>query len=144
MKISDAGHALTQGFEQCRLTAYWDALGKVWTVGWGATGKDICQWTVWTQEQADMEYMARRSGDEASVNRHVTVSISQGQFDALCDFVYNDGDGAFEESTLLRLLNDGQIMAAAAEFIKWDHSGGVVVPGLLRRRIAERDMFLSS
>jgi len=44
---------LVQHFESCELEAYWDPTGKVWTCGWGTTGKDVIQGTVWTQAQAD-------------------------------------------------------------------------------------------
>jgi len=67
--------------------------------------------------------------------------MSQGIFDSLCDFTFNLGIGSLEHSTLLKLLNTGQYLAAAAEFDKWDHAGGKEVAGLLRRRQAEENEF---
>jgi lysozyme len=75
------------------------------------------------------------------VNNLVNVPLTQGQFDALVDFVYNLGVGNFESSTLLRDLNAGDMDAAANEFDKWDHVSGQVVAGLLRRREAETKEF---
>lgn len=132
---------LTEGFEACRLVAYWDKLGKVWTVGWGATGDGISSGTVWTQEQADDWLKARYAANAAKINQIVNVQLTQGEFDALCDFAYNAGLGALEGSTLLRLLNAGDYAGAALEFDKWDRAGGSVVAGLLRRREAETQEF---
>ena len=65
------------------------------------------------------------------------VPLTQGEFDALTDFVFNCGCGAFAGSTMLRLLNAGDYQSAAGQFDLWDHAGGQVVAGLLRRREAE-------
>lgn len=77
-----------------------------------------------------------------SVNRSVTVPLSQNQFDALVSFAFNVGVGAFEGSTLLKVLNLGEYKAAAQQFLRWDHVNGRVVQGLLERRIAEQKRFL--
>jgi GH24 family phage-related lysozyme (muramidase) len=76
------------------------------------------------------------------VNRRVTVPLGQDEFDALVDFVFNLGSSAFAGSTLLRKLNAGDFVAASAEFVKWGHAGGQLVPGLLRRRHAEQQLFM--
>ena len=39
--------------EGLRLTAYWDPIGNVWTVGWGSTGPAVHEGTVWTLEEAE-------------------------------------------------------------------------------------------
>jgi lysozyme len=67
--------------------------------------------------------------------------MTQGVFDSLVDFCYNCGIGAFSGSTMLKLLNTGQNDEAANEFAKWSHASGVVVAGLLRRRLAEKEEF---
>jgi lysozyme len=141
MQYSSAGLALTKSFEGCKLSAYQDSKG-VWTIGFGHTSGvqpgDTC-----TQEQADVWLMQDIQWAVTVVNSHVTAPLTQGQFDALCDFVYNCGSGNFEHSTLLGLLNSEDYQGAANEFCKWDHAGGVVVPGLLRRRQAEEVEFNS-
>ncbi len=142
MRYSKAGLLLTERFEQCRRVAYWDALGKVWTIGWGHTGPEVVEGLEWTQEQCDAQVDIDDAKAVACVNRVVTVCLSQGEFDALVDFAFNCGDGNFEGSTLLRLLNQGDYSGAAIEFDKWDHAGGKEVAGLLRRREAETQEFL--
>ena len=141
MEYSKQGLALTEEFESCRLTAYWDDLGKVWTIGWGTTGPDIVEGLEWTQNQADTALVTRYVAAESTVNRLVTVQLTQGEFDALCDFEYNAGGGALADSTMLKLINAGDFTNASLEFDKWDHAGGKVVAGLLRRREAETQEF---
>ena len=77
------------------------------------------------------------------VNQLVTIELSQNEFDALVDFVFNLGATSFAGSTLLRDLNGGNIAGAAGEFQKWDHAGGRVLAGLLRRRLSESTLFQS-
>ena len=59
--------SLAKASEGCRLTAYWDAFGKVWTVGWGATGPDVKEGTVWSQQHADSRLLQRLAMDFAKV-----------------------------------------------------------------------------
>lgn len=58
---------LAKASEGCRLTAYWDAFGKVWTVGWGATGPDVKEGTTWSQQHADFRLLQRLAMDFARV-----------------------------------------------------------------------------
>lgn len=76
-----------------------------------------------------------------AVRRYVTVPLTQGQFDALVDFAYNAGAKNLQTSTLLKKLNARDYAGAAAEFAKWVHGGGKVLPGLVKRREAERKLF---
>jgi GH24 family phage-related lysozyme (muramidase) len=80
---------------------------------------------------------------EQGVNQLVKVIISQGQFDALVSFAYNLGLRSLSTSTLLRKLNAGDKQGAANEFGKWVNAGGVRLNGLVKRREAERKLFLS-
>lgn len=79
---------------------------------------------------------------ENDVLKVVRVKLTQGQFDALVSFAYNVGSRALSTSTLLKKLNAGDIKGAADEFLRWNKSGGKVMPGLNNRRKAERDVFL--
>jgi GH24 family phage-related lysozyme (muramidase) len=81
---------------------------------------------------------------QVAVERAVTRQLTQGQFDALTSFAYNVGVGGLRTSTLLRLFNEGHTQQAADEFPKWSRAGGHVLAGLLRRREAERELFLSA
>ncbi|HTW50156.1 MAG TPA: lysozyme [Acidobacteriaceae bacterium] len=139
---SGNGLSLTEQFEGCELTAYQDQVG-VWTIGYGHTGPDVVAGLTITQDQAQALLAQDVQSAAACVNNSVTVQLSQDEFDALVDFVFNLGVGAFEGSTLLRDLNAANFTAAAAEFDLWDHAGGAVIAGLLRRRQAETALFES-
>lgn len=140
MDYSKQGLALTEGFESCRLTAYRDIKG-VLTIGYGHTGLEVVAGLVWTQNQADTALVCDTQHAVNTVNRLVNVELSQTAFDALVDFVFNVGSGNFAGSTMLKLINSGNLDAAAEEFDKWDHASGQVVAGLLRRRKAEKQEF---
>lgn len=128
--------------EGCRLKAYADT-GGVFTIGYGATGPDIHPGTTWTQEHAETRLAEDVARFEKAVDELVTVPITDNQRAALISFAFNLGAHALAGSTLLKKLNAGDKMGAAAEFIRWDRAGGVEVPGLLRRRHNEADLFLS-
>lgn len=130
---------LTERFEGDILTAYPDPAsgGAPWTIGYGHTGPDVYQGLVWTQGQADAALQADLAWAEAAVSREVTVPLSQNQADALIDFVFNEGETNFHQSTLLAKLNQGDYDGADAEFQKWDKAAGRFMQGLLNRREAE-------
>lgn len=142
MQYSKTGLELTESFEGCRLEAYRDIKG-VLTVGFGHTGDDVMEGLVWTQEQAYAQLLKDTQHAQDIVNRLVTIELTQPAFDSLVDFVFNVGSGNFESSTLLKLLNAGNLEAASDEIDKWDHASGQVVAGLLRRREAETKEFNS-
>ena len=78
---------------------------------------------------------------ERQVNHMVTAPIQQHQFDALMSFAYNVGTGSLRGSTLLKRVNAVEYVSAEFEFDRWVRSKGKVLPGLVRRRAAERAMF---
>ncbi len=96
-----------------------------------------------TGQQADAFLREDLAVAELAVNTNVKAQMSQGQFDALVSFVFNVGAGNFVRSTLLRKLNAGDYDGAVAEFGCWVFAGKTVLPGLVRRRAAERELFLS-
>lgn len=140
--MSPDGLAILQYFESCRLEAYWDADGKVWTIGWGDTGPDVVEGLRITQAEAD-ERLRRRLAREfvPGVLAALTRSVNQAQLDAMVDLAYNIGVSAFQGSTLLRLFNAGDQVGAAEQFLRWNKSGGKVLLGLRRRRAADRARF---
>lgn len=142
MKISQAGIDLIKRFEGCKLAAYQDVVG-VWTVGYGTTGADVCKGLQITEKEAETRLLVHLQGVQDAINALVSVPLTQGEFDALCSFVYNIGETAFRKSTLLRKLNDSDYDGAAAEILRWDKAGGAPVIGLTRRRHAEKDLFES-
>jgi lysozyme len=144
MKTSPAGIKTIIEFEACRLEAYRDAATPpVWTVGVGHTGPGVTQGLRITQQRAEDLLAADLLTFELAVSRAVTVPLAQCQYDALISFTFNVGVGSLLSSTLLKNLNAGDYRLAADQFLKWIHAGAEVLPGLMRRRAAERTLFLS-
>ena len=143
LRLSDDGLRLVEGFEGFRPDWYADPAG-VQTIGFGWTGALPAAYRV-PLSLADGRRLLRETVGryEDAVRRLVAVPLSQRQFDALVSFAYNLGEGSLAESTLLRLLNVGDAWAAAREFDRWIYGGGVVLPGLVRRRAQERALFES-
>lgn len=133
---------LTKQYEGCRLDSYQDVVG-VWTIGYGCTGKDIGPGMVWTQEQVDSELMKRLEQAQLDILACTKVKLNPNQLDALADFVYNLGVHAYIRSTLKEKLEAGDPTGASNEFIKWCYAGSTISLGLVRRRKAEKAMFLS-
>lgn len=87
-----------------------------------------------------LEYGCRAA--EVAVAALVKVPLTENQFSALVSLVYNIGSGNFQTSTLRMKLNRGEYDEAAGEFWKWRRSTlGQILPGLVRRREAERELF---
>lgn len=142
LKTSQKGIDLIAQFEGCKTQAYYDIVG-VLTIGYGHTGADVKKNMIITQEQAQTLLKSDLLRFETTVNHYVTVPLTQNQFDALVCFVYNVGSGNFSSSTLLKLLNAGNYVGAADQFVRWNKAGGQVVNGLTNRRLAEKQLFLS-
>lgn len=146
MRASENGINLIKQFEGCRLTAYQDSVG-VWTIGYGWTqpvdGKPIAKDMIITQQKANQLLTEGVAQYEKGVTNLVTVQLNQNQYDALVDFAYNLGVNALKGSTLLKKLNAGDYAGAANEFTKWNKAGGKELAGLMRRREAEKSLFLS-
>lgn len=133
---------LVKDFEGCKLTAYKDIVG-IWTIGYGATGEGIDKGVVWTQEHAEADLLSRLEKIQSRIKELVKRELNQNQLDALTSFSYNLGVASLKLSMLLRCINMGHFEDAAHEFQKWCHAGGKVIPGLIRRREAERKLFVS-
>lgn len=156
MKTSLNGRSLIERFEGCILQAYDDHNDQIvqpgetvhgtLTIGYGhtsAAGAPIVfiGQTI-TKDEADSILSADLEKVEREVTSLVNVPINQDQFDALVSFHFNTG--ALGRSTLLKDLNQSQYSEAADQFLVWDHEGTTVIEGLLRRREAERALFLST
>ncbi|CAI1527524.1 lysozyme [Serratia plymuthica] len=140
MKIDVNGLNLIKEFEGLRLQAY-KCPADIWTIGYGHTA-DVSANDVITEEDAIFLLRQDVAESERAVNKYVHVPLTQNQFDALVSFVFNLGVGNFRTSTLLKKLNAGDDDGAAQEFGRWIHAGGKALPGLVRRREAERALFL--
>jgi lysozyme len=96
-----------------------------------------------SQDEAEQLLRIDIGGAYNCVSQNVTADLSPNQTAALISFAYNVGCGAFRQSTMLRLLNDGDIEGAAAQFPQWIHAGGLVNTGLVSRRDQEQELFNS-
>jgi len=147
MQVSARGLDLIAKFEGLRLKAYPDpgTGNEPWTIGYGTTvypdGRKVKKGDVITKAQA-LEYLQHDTRRFANaVGQVVSVPLNQNRFDALVSFTYNVGISAFSRSTLLRKINAREYEAAEAEFDKWVYAAGKVLPGLVTRRKAERELF---
>lgn len=141
MRMGNKGLALIKKFEGCKLEAYICPAGVI-TIGYGHT-KTADKGMVIDQQEADRLLAYDLSEFERGVESLVQVDVTQNQFDALVSFAFNLGLGALAKSTLLKKVNARDVNGAAQEFLKWNKAGGKVLTGLVRRREAERELFLS-
>jgi lysozyme len=143
-RTSPAGIELIKAHEGLRLAAYPDpgTGGEPWTIGYGHTG-GVRPGDRITADEAERILRDDLAWAEQAVAERVSpmVDLTQHQFDALVSLVFNIGRGAFERSTLLRKINTADVEGAAREFSRWVHAGGRVLPGLVRRRQAEAELF---
>ena len=137
----DAGTQLIKDSEGCKLKAYKCPAG-IWTIGYGHTGPDVYAGKVITQQEAEviLENDLKKFVD--GVDQLVTVQLTKNQLGALVSFAFNVGLGALKNSTLLKILNQGRYADAAEQFLRWNKAGGKELPGLTKRREAERSLFL--
>ena len=147
MKTSKAGLDLIKQFESFRAAPYLCSAG-VPTIGYGTTVypngiKVKLSDQKITQQLAETFLQHHVNAIEKDVSKLVKVTLTQNQFDALVSFAYNVGLGAFRDSTLLKLLNAGDIDNASKQFERWNKAGGKVSNGLIRRRKAEKALFLA-
>lgn len=142
MDLSQSIKDKIKGWEGCRLTAYRCPAG-VLTIGYGHTGKDVTPGKRITQAEADALFNEDIAKFAASVEPLVAgVNLNNNQFDALVSLAYNIGVGAFRNSTLLKFVKaNPDDEAIRREFLRWDKSGGRVLPGLSKRRLAEANHY---
>lgn len=142
MKINKAGLELIKAFEGLYFESYVCPAG-VWTIGYGHTG-DVEEGSVITETEAEELLVEDLRDAESTVDSElVKVKLNGNQFSALVSFVFNVGSGAFSDSTLLKMLNNSEYQGAADQLLRWNKAGDETLPGLTRRRQAERRLFLS-
>ena len=136
---------LARIFENCCLVAYPDVDG-VWTIAWGHT-KNVKEGDTCTQVQADqwlleeLNEAATKLCSPIGIPTALLPVITQNQFDALTDWVYNLGIEAFLKSTARKFLLQQKFTQVAQALLNWDEAGGRPLAGLLRRRLAEQALF---
>ena len=139
MEIGRLGINLIKEFEGIKLKSYRCPAG-VLTIGYGHTG-DVYEDQIIDLCEAEEILRQDLEKFEDAVSDAVTVTLNQNQFDALVSFTYNVGAGAFRKSTLLKLLNQNKHAEAAEQFLRWNKACGMVLAGLTRRRLAEKELF---
>lgn len=136
---------LIEQFEGFSSVAYKCPAG-IWTIGYGSTmidGVPVVEGQVIIRQKALDDLYQRVAELAKQIDKLVDVDLTNNQLNALIDFCYNLGIGNFRLSALLKKLNQENYQGAADELLRWNKSGGKVLPGLTRRREAERDLFLS-
>lgn len=138
---------LVKRFEGFRASAYLCPAG-VWTIGYGATygpdGNRVTKDTPDIDEDGAERLLQRDLGHSAaSVSRMVKVPLSDEQSGALASFAFNLGAGALKASTLLRRVNAMEWEDVPYQFSRWVFAGGRKLPGLVRRRAAEAELWQS-
>lgn len=140
MNLTEDGISLIKKYEGLRLKAYKCPAG-ILTIGYGHT-EGVEEGTQITEEEADKMLQKDLEAFCKGVRDAVEVQLTDSQFSALVSFAFNLGVHALKRSSLLRYLNEKAYQLAADEFPKWVYAGGKKLPGLVKRRVEEREMFL--
>lgn len=149
MQTSDKGIEFVKGWEQLRLIVYRDGVDKA-TVGWGhlvGIRDGLRLGDTISRERAD----ALLASDLLLVDDaldSLPIALEQHEHDALASWLFNCGIGVLRTSTLSRQLQLGLKSAAADQLLRWDKGhdatgATITLPGLTKRRQAERRLFLT-
>ena len=147
MIVSKNGLDIIKEFESFRAKAYLCPSG-IPTIGYGSTyypdGKKVTLQDKEITEQKAFEILEYISNKDfgSNINKVVKVPLNQNQFDSLVSFSYNIGTKNFNWSTLLKKLNLSDYQGSSLEFARWNKSGEKVLSGLVKRRLAEKELFL--
>lgn len=146
LRTSARGLELIKGFEGFRPRASRLPDGR-WIVGYGHTRTARAGLAV---SPRDAELVLAHSDlppIEQLIQDEVLAPLTQNEFDALVSFAWNIGPGAFQSSSVLANLNEGDRLAAASDMWLWRRgrvSGEVkIIDALVRRRAAEISLFLT-
>ena len=141
-RVSSPGRALICDSESFCAVVYLCPAGRP-TLGYGHVVRDTDNLNP-PITQAEAEVLLARDLEPVEIYLSAVFPwLNQNQFDALASFCFNVGLGAFENSKLFALLKARDIAGAAGQFGRWIHGGGKVLPGLVKRRRRERELFLS-
>lgn len=142
-RVNQAGIDLIKSFEGLRTRSYRDPVG-ILTIGYGSTGPHVMPGMSITEEQAEALLRQDVARFEAGVQAYLRdAPATDNEFAALVSLAFNIGLGAFRRSTVLRQHRAGRKKLAAAAFLLWVRAGKRTLKGLVRRRDAERRLYLS-
>ena len=144
--INERGIEMVKSFEGLALKPYL-CPANVWTVGYGSTvsrtgGPFNLDMESISETEAEALLLRDLESSQGWVSRLIKTALTENQYSALTSFTFNVGAGALQRSTLRMKLNRGEVQNAADEFPKWRIAGGRILAGLVRRRAAERILFL--
>lgn len=134
-------------FEQLRLEAYLPTPNDRWTIGYGNTfyedGEPVRKGDKITKERAEELFANILGSFSEKTQSYIKTSLTINQFDALVSFSCNVGVGNFKTSTLLKEVNKDpeDYHAITTQFMRWNKQSGKVLQGLVRRRIAEANIY---
>ena len=135
MRMSHQGLELLIAREGKKNAVYRDSKG-ILTVGVGHTGPDVHEGDVWSDEKVETVLAADLARFEKAINDAVKVPLLQNQFDALVSWAFNVGASAVAGSTLVRKINEGDLVEAANQFDRWH-----IPLEITSRRNGEREQF---
>ena len=147
MRVNEAASTIIKSFEGFSSDPYLDPIG-IPTIGfgsiWSANGDRISMDHPPVDKNKATELLQREVRHvEAAIGRLIKAELTENMFSAIASLAYNIGTGNLQRSTLRIKLNRGKYLDAADEFPKWRKAGGRVLKGLVRRRIAERNLFIN-
>ena len=144
-RLSKSGVELVKRFEGLRRTSAQLPAGG-WTIGYGHTAS-ARQGAQVSAEDAEALLLYDLRKVAQAVDAAVFTPVNQNQFDALTAFAFNVGVDNFLRSKVLKHLNEGSYLQAAAAIEMWRkadiHGDSIVVDALVRRRAAEKALFLT-
>jgi len=147
MKVTQTTIELIKEFEGFRATTYKDSAGHL-TIGYGTTGMagvGIDPRPGQTITRSEAEWYLQKAVEKfaASIRPAINMPINDNEFGAFVSLAYNIGPGAFLKSSALRHFNAGDKARAAQSILLWKKAGGKTLAGLVRRREAEKALFLT-
>lgn len=164
MKINQRGLDLIKKFESLHdgdltdigLTPKLDPVG-IFTEGYGRAmrGKDgkfltskntiykvACSLaTIHNVIEADRALLEDTTEFSSKIAPMIKVFLNDNQFSACVSLAYNIGVAGFKSSKVLEYINKSDFEKAADSFMNWTKADGRVLPGLVRRRKAEQELF---
>ena len=117
--------------EGLRLKAYWDPIGKVWTVGYGHTGPDVTEGTVWTLAQAEAALAEDLNTAADEVDRAFPWAESMGvvRWSVLVNMAFNMG---------IERLSEFHMMLAAAQAGDFEEAAAQMLNSLWASQVGDR------
>ena len=124
--------------------AYWDNLGKVWTIAWGLTGPGIAEGTIWSPAKAEQEFDSRLDVTANQVMEAIgDAPTTAGQMAAMVSFTYNEGAAAFAGSKIRAYHVAREYQQAYEDFFQWERAGSDPT-ALKERRTKEATLYIDS